>query len=136
MVIAVKNSTSLIEFKITCSNIRLNWLISRASTARLGNHMRIIFSNKFAKLPNHEHLTKLYRLMRVSYRWRCVCDDMSVGDYNVIKKCDNTILVNRYSMLQHVSSTKFDKALVRVSPACEVAQRNNNVSTGKVVPLK
>ena len=65
--------------------------------------------------------------MRVSYEWRCVCDEMSVGDYNVNKKCDNIKLVNRYDILQHESSNVYDKALASVSPACDVAQGNNKV---------
>ena len=30
LVFRVKDSTSLVEFKIVCGNMRLNWLISRA----------------------------------------------------------------------------------------------------------
>ena len=52
---------------------------------------------------------------------------MSVGDYNVTKKCDNMKLVNRYDKLQHESSNEHDKALVSVSPTCDVTQGNNNV---------
>ena len=65
----VKNSTSLIELKIAHGDIGLNWLVLRAPIARLGNHMRIIVSNKFAKLLTREyvHVSKLSRLMRVSY---------------------------------------------------------------------
>ena len=56
----------------------------------------------------------------------CVCNAMSVGDYNVTKKCDNIKLVNRHDMIQHESSNVYDKALVTVSPTCGVAQGNNN----------
>ena len=33
--------------------------------------------------------------MHVSYGWSCVCDEMSVGDCNGNKKCDDIKLVNR-----------------------------------------
>ena len=127
LVFGVKSSTSLIEFKIACGDIGLNWLVSRARINKLGNHMKIIVSNKFAKLLTPGYVSKLSRLMRVSYGWRCVCDEMSVGDYNVNKKCGNIKLVNRYDILQHESSNVYDKALASVSPACDVAQGNNKV---------
>ena len=56
-----------------------------------------------------------------------MCDEMSVGDYNVNRKCDSIKLVNRYDILQHESINKYDKALASVSPACDVAQSNNKV---------
>ena len=69
--------------------------------------MRSIISNKFAKLLTREYVSKLSRIMRVSYGWWCVCDEMSVGDYNVNKKCDYKG-VNRYDMLQHERSNEYD----------------------------
>ena len=41
LVFGVKDSTPLVEFKIACGDIGLNWLVSRACFRRLGNHMRI-----------------------------------------------------------------------------------------------
>ena len=41
LVFGVKASTSLVEFKIACGDIGLNWLISRACVRRFGNHMKI-----------------------------------------------------------------------------------------------
>ena len=67
LVYGIKYSTSLIEFKIACGDIGLNWLVSRASISRLGNHVRIIVSNKFAKLVTREYVTKLSQLILVSY---------------------------------------------------------------------
>ena len=89
--------------------------------------MKIIISNKFAKLLTCECVSKLSRLMRVSYGWWCVSDVMSVDDNNVNKKCDNMKPVNRYDILQHESSDVYDKDLATVSPACEVAEGNNKV---------
>ena len=43
-----------------------------------------------------------------------VCNKMSLGGYNVNKKCDYIKLVNRYDMLQHESSNEYDKGLVDV----------------------
>ena len=74
LVVGVKNSTSLIELKIACSVIGLNWLVLRVSIIRIGNRMKIIVSNKSAKLLTHEYVSKLSRVMLVSYGWRCVCD--------------------------------------------------------------
>ena len=89
--------------------------------------MRIIVSNKFAKLLTRERVSKLSLLMRVSYGLHCMCDEMSVGEYNVNKNCNNINLVHRYDRLQHENCYKYDKALVSVSPICDVAKGNNNV---------
>ena len=35
--------------------------------------------------------------------------------------------MNRYDALQHDSSNEYDKDLASVSPACDVAQGNNNI---------
>ena len=53
-------------------------------------------------------------------------DEMSVGDYNINKNCDNTKLIYSYDILQHESGNEYDKALVSVSPACDVDQGNKN----------
>ena len=45
--------------------------------------------------------------MYVSYGWCCGSDELSVGDYNVNKKCYNIKLVNRYDMLQYESSNEY-----------------------------
>ena len=58
MVFSVKNSTSLIEFKIAYGDIGLNGLVLRVSIVRLGNHMRTIVSNKFAKLLTCKYVSK------------------------------------------------------------------------------
>ena len=41
LIFGVNASTSLVEFKIACGDIGLNWLISRAYVRRFGNHARI-----------------------------------------------------------------------------------------------
>ena len=89
LVFGVKSSTSLIEFKIACGDTGVNWLVSRARITKIENYMKIIVSNKFAKLLTRGYVSKLSWLMRVSYGWSCVCDEMSVGDYNVNKICDS-----------------------------------------------
>ena len=91
MVFGIKYSTSLIELKIGSGDIGPNWLVSRVPTSRLGTHMTIIVSNKFANLLTCEYVSKLSRCkLPVAV---CVCDEMSVGDYNVNSKCDNIKLV-------------------------------------------
>ena len=67
LVFGVKHSTSSVEFKIACGDIGLNWLVSRASIRKLGNHVRISISNKFVRFFTSEYVSKLFRLMRVSY---------------------------------------------------------------------
>ena len=71
----------MVEFKIACGDIGLNWLISRVYIRRFGNHMRISTRNKFVRLFTPEHVSRLSRLMRVKYGWCCVCDELSVGVY-------------------------------------------------------
>ena len=44
----------------------LNWLVSRASIARLGNRMRIIVSNKFAK-----YVSKFSVQIDYNLGWAC-----------------------------------------------------------------
>ena len=74
LIFGVKDYTSLVEFKIACGDIGLNWLVSRACIRRLGNHMRIHVKEKFSRLLTREYISKLSRLMRMNYGWRCVYD--------------------------------------------------------------
>ena len=67
LIFGVKESTSLVEFKIACGDIGLNWLVSRACICRLGKHMRIHVKEKFARLLTREYISKLSRLMRMNY---------------------------------------------------------------------
>ena len=48
LVFGVKDLTMLIEFKITCGNTGLNWLVSRIIIRRLGNHMRFFVKDRLA----------------------------------------------------------------------------------------
>ena len=130
LVFGVKDSTSLVEFKIACGDIGLNWLVSRAFIRRLGNHMRVSVNNKFVKLLTREFVSRLSRLMRVKYGWRCVCDEMNVGDRNVNAKCDNILLVNRFDSLQCGSNNESDDAFesVGVNLTGDVTQGKNKVS--------
>ena len=57
LVFSIKNSTSLIKFKIECGDSGLNWLVLRASITTLRNHMRMNVSNKFAKLLTREYVS-------------------------------------------------------------------------------
>ena len=91
----VKDSTSLVEFKIACADTGLNWHVSRACIRRLGNHMRINVKEKFSRLLTPENISKLSRLMRMKYGWRCVYDKLHVDANNVNKTCDNIKLSNR-----------------------------------------
>ena len=81
LVFGVKDCTSLVEFKIACAGIGLNWLISGAYIHRFGNHMRISIRNRFVRLFTPEYVSRLSRLMHVKYGWRCVCNEMSMGIY-------------------------------------------------------
>ena len=67
LVFSVKASTSLIEFRIACSNIGLNWLISRACVCRYGNHMKISVNSKFVKYFTCEYVSRLSKLTCISY---------------------------------------------------------------------
>ena len=88
LIFGVKASTSLIEFKIACGNIELNWLILRACVYKFGNHMRISANSKFAKYFTREYVSRLSKLMRASYVWRYVYDEICVGVNKVSEKCD------------------------------------------------
>ena len=110
LVFGVKDSTSLVEFKIACGDIGLNWLVSRACIRRLGNHMRINVREKFSRLLTREYISKLSRLMRMKYGWRCVYDKLHVDANKVNKTCDNIKLSNRYSVLQDEDSLQCVRA--------------------------
>ena len=56
LVFDVKDSTSLVEFKIACGNIGFNWVVLRTFICRLGNHLRMIMRNKLAKFFTREYL--------------------------------------------------------------------------------
>ena len=100
LIFGVKDFTSLVEFKIACGDIGLNWLVSRACICRLGNRMRINVKEKISRLLTREYISKLSRLMRMNDGWRCVYDKLHVDANNVNKTCDNIKLSNRYSVLQ------------------------------------
>ena len=124
LIFGVKASTSLVEFKIACGDIGLNWLISREYVRRFGNHVRISVNSKVAKYCSREYVSRLSKLMRVSYGWRCVYDEICVGVNKVSEKCSSIKLINRYNVLQHEDSTEHGRALESVvtSPICGVGQ--------------
>ena len=125
LVFGVKDSISLVEFKIACGDIGLNWLVSRAFIRRVGNRIvRISVNKKLARFFNHEYVCRLSRRMRVSYGWRCVYDELCADVNNVNKTRDSIKLSNRYSVLQHDSSIEHGRALERLdpSPICEVSE--------------
>ena len=130
LVFGVKESTSLVEFKIACGDIGLNWLVSRACIHRLGNHMRINVREKFSRLLTREYISKLSRLMRMKYGWRCVYDKLHVDANKVNKTCDNIKLSNRYSVLQDEDSLQCVRApeILGKSPICEVSQISESVT--------
>ena len=113
LVFGVKASTLLVEFKIACGNIGLNWLILRACVCRFGNHMRISVNNKFAKHLTREYVSRLSKLMQITYGWHCV-HEMCVGVNKVGGKCDSINLIAHYNMLKHEDSTEHGKAFERV----------------------
>ena len=45
---------------------------------RLGNHMRINVKESFARLLTREYISKLSRLTRFNYGWRCVYHKLHV----------------------------------------------------------
>ena len=138
MVFGVKQSTSLVEFKIACGDIGLNWLISSAPIRRLGNHMRIIVRNRFVKFFTREYVCRLSRLMRVNYGWRCVYDEINVCEYNACKKHNTKLkLVNRYDILQH-EGKDCDEAFesVSTSPILKLRQGSKCVTRIKMRGLR
>ena len=42
----------------------------------------------FARFLTREYVSRLFRLMRVNYGWRCVYDELGVDFNNVNKTCD------------------------------------------------
>ena len=111
LVFGVKASTSLVEFKIACGDLGLNWLVSRTVIRRIGNCIKIFLKNTLAKVFTNDYVRRLSRLMRVQYGWRCVCDVMSVGVSNLCKQCNDVDLVNRFHLLQDEKSGECDKVI-------------------------
>ena len=49
--------------------------------------MRISVNSKFVKYLTRQYVSRLSKLMRVSYGWRCVYDELCVGVNEVSEKC-------------------------------------------------
>ena len=128
LVFGVKDSTTLIEFKIACGDIGLKWLVSRTIIRRLGNHMRIFVKDRFAKVFTRNYVSRLSRLMRVRYGWRCVCDEVSSGVSKVSEMSGSVNLLNRFDLLQHVGSDVHDEAfeIIDVTPTSSMMSRDKN----------
>ena len=56
--------------------------------------MRISVKESFARLLTREYISKLSRLMRMNYVWRCVYDKLHVDANNVNNSCDKIKLSN------------------------------------------
>ena len=119
LVFGVKASTSLVEFKVACGDLGLNWLVSRTVNRRIGNCIEIFFKNALFKVFTNDYVGRLSRLMRVRYGWRCVSDVTSVVVFNLCKHCNDVELVNRFHLLQDVKSGEYDKA-IDVNANCSV----------------
>ena len=91
--------------------------------------MRINVKNNFARFLTREYVSRLSRLMRMNYGWRCVYDKLHVDPNSVNKTCDNIKLRNRYSVLQDEDSFEHGRALERLgkSPICDVSQASKSV---------
>ena len=91
--------------------------------------MRLNVNNNVARALTREYVSRLSRLMRMNYGWRCVYNELCVDINNGNKTCDNIKLSNRYSVLQHESSIEHRRALEKLgtSPICEVSQSNKSV---------
>ena len=91
--------------------------------------MRVHVKEKFARLLTREYISKLSRLMRMNYGWRCVYDKLRVDANNVSKTCGNIMLSNRYSVLQDEDNLEYVRAPERLgkSPICEVSQISKSV---------
>ena len=92
--------------------------------------MRINVKETFARLLTREYISKLSRLRRMNYGWRCVYDKLHVGANNVNKTCDNIKLSNRYSVLQDEDSLEYVGAPERLGKSliCEVSQISKSVA--------
>ena len=116
---------------MACWDIGLGWFVSRTIIRRLGNHMRINAISKLDRFLTLELVSRLSRLMRVNYGWRCMCDEFCVDVKNLSKTRDSIKLSNRYSVLQHEDSIEHGRALDRLdtSPNCEVGQSSMSACT-------
>ena len=130
LVFGVKASISLVEFKIACGDVGLNWLVSRTVIRRIGNCIKIFVRNTLARVFTNDYVRRLSRLMRVRYGWRCVYDVMSVGVSSTCKQCNNVDLVNRFDLLQHEKSGECDKT-IDVHINCNVVSCNKSVVNNK-----
>ena len=111
LVFGVKDSTTLIDFKIACGDIGSKWLVSRTIVHRLGNHMRILVKDRFAKVFTRNYVSSLSRLICIRYGWCCVCVMRNVGVSKVSEKPGSVNLLNRFELLQHVGSDEHVKPL-------------------------
>ena len=100
LVFGVKKSLSLLELKILCYDVGLDWLISRNHVRRFGNHIRIFIRNTFVAFFTPSFVRELSRLIRVRFGWRCVYDEVNVGVGDSVKIVNNVKLCNRFSLLQ------------------------------------
>ena len=91
--------------------------------------MRIHVKEKFSRLLTREYISKLSRLMRMNYGWRCVYDKLHVDANNVNKTCGNIKLSNPCSLLQDEDSLEYVRAPERLgkSPICEVSRISKSV---------
>ena len=78
----------MVEIKLACEDVGLGWLVSRAFIRRLGNHTRINVNSKLARFLTREYVSRVSRLTRVNYGWRCVYDELCVDVKNVNKTSD------------------------------------------------
>ena len=92
--------------------------------------MRISVNSTFVKYFTREYVSRLPKLMRVTYGWCCVYDIVCVGGTKVSEKCDSIKLVNRYNVLQHEDSTEHGRAFERVgmTPIRDVGQGRKPVA--------
>ena len=132
-VFGVRDSASIVEFKLACGDIGLSWLVSRTFIKRIGRHIRININKTIARYLIRESVARISRRMRVNYGWRCVCDESCVDAINANKTRDSIELSNRYSLLQHESSIEHGRARERLNtgPICEVSESKKSVTQMK-----
>ena len=85
--------------------------------------MRINVKDNFSRFLTREYVSRLSRLMRMNYGWRCVYDKLHADANSVNKTCDSIKLSNRYSLLKNEDSFEHDRAL----KICEVSQISKSV---------
>ena len=73
--------------------------------------MRSSVNSKYVKYFTREYVSRLSKLMRVSYGWLCVYDEICVGSNKVGEKCSSIKLINCCNVLQHEDSTEHGRAL-------------------------